>query len=732
MADRFQEALTLHRSGRLDEAAQIYGEILRENPWHADSYNLLGVIWHQKGDSARAVELIRRAIQMVPNQPQYFVNLATALRALGRHGEAIDAARIALDRRPRLCEAQLALALSLEATGQWEEAEAVLVQATADHPFDSRGPQALGHLYRTLGRHAASEAAFREALFRNANDGAAHLGLGTLYLLRGQPGEAESHLRQAVELLPDVPSAWMNYGTCLIRLGRDAEAVTAFEKGLERAPNDREMAVNLGQAYLGCGQLHKAENCFQQVLKFHPEFSAAIVGLGDVRRQAEKYDEAISLYEQARRLDATVEVDVGLSEALWEKGDVDRAIAVMQAAVDRQPERADHRVFLGGLLAAAGDLERAAGACEEALRLQPGHAGAIVQLARIRRQHLSPEHAALLTQAQQQNLPLSLRIAVRFALAGLADSRNDFAEAAGYLSEANALALAANQARGRTYDPQVWRDYIDRVIRVFDEGYFKRTRSFGVASDRPVFIIGLPRSGTTLVEQILASHPQVYGAGERRYAHQSLQRVADACNSLAERLDFLDRLTPELVRDAASWHLEQLDGLDDGQARRIVDKMPENYVLLGWIVTMFPEARIIHCRRDVRDVALSCWMTNFTHVRWANDVQHIAHRIDCYQHIMRHWERVLPGRWYDVAYEKLVADPEGESRKLVETLGLQWDARCLRFYESQRYVKTASVAQVRQPIYTRSVGRWRQYRDHLTSLWSALEGSPTGERPEIK
>jgi tetratricopeptide (TPR) repeat protein len=723
MTDRFQEALTLHRAGRLDEASRIYGEILQENPWHADSYNLLGVIWHQKGHSERAVELIRRAIQLTPNQPQYFVNLASALRALGRHGEAIDAARIALDRRPRLLEAQQALALSLQATGQKEEAEAILLQMSADHPFDSRGPQALGNLYREVGRISEAIAAYQEALARNSNDAAAHLGLGTMLLLHEQPFAAEPHLRKATELAPSVPATWMNYGSCLIRQGRDAEAAVAFEKGLQVAPNDVQMAVNLGQAYLGCGRLVDAENCFQQVLKFQPEFPAALVGLADVRRTADRHDEAIPIYERVAAIDPVGEAPVGLALSLWEIGEVDQAISVLQTAIEKQPQRADRHVILAGLLAAAGDLERAANACHESLRLRSNNSAALIQLAYIQKQKLPDDLQRTLRQALDQPLPPSQKIGAHFALASLADAKDQINEAAEHLAKGNALVLEMNQARGLGYDPSAWDDYVDQTIRVFDANYFQRTRGFGSENERPVFIIGLPRSGTTLVEQILACHPHVHGAGERRFAHQALQRVARNFRSEAERLDFLDQLTAEQVADAACWHLSQLEQLDGGKAQRVVDKMPENYVLLGWIVTMFPKARIIHCRRDVRDVALSCWMTNFAHLRWTNAFEHIARRIRSYQRLTAHWQNVLPGCWYDLDYEKLVADQEGESRKLVRALGLEWNPICLKFHESRRYVKTASVAQVRQPIYTRSVGRWRLYEKALSPLWSALTGN---------
>jgi hypothetical protein len=173
------------------------------------------------------------------------------------------------------------------------------------------------------------------------------------------------------------------------------------------------------------------------------------------------------------------------------------------------------------------------------------------------------------------------------------------------------------------------------------------------------------------------------------------------------------------IREAANWHLARLAELNP-MADRVVDKMPDNYQLLGWIVTLFPHARIIHTRRDLRDVALSCWMTNFSQIRWANDLNHLAERIQNYQRLMAYWREILPGRFLEIDYEELVADLKGVSRRLIEWIELDWDPACLNFHRTERLVRTASVTQVREPIYTRSVGRWRHYESALKPLFERL------------
>ena len=190
--------------------------------------------------------------------------------------------------------------------------------------------------------------------------------------------------------------------------------------------------------------------------------------------------------------------------------------------------------------------------------------------------------------------------------------------------------------------PEAYREYVDRILATFVPEQFARTAGMGSDSDRPVFVVGMPRSGTTLTEQILASHPKVHGAGERRFAALGFQLLPSAMGKNASPLDCFAEVGREALTAIANWHLGQIDKLAPAGKTRVVDKMPENFLSLGWIATLFPKARIIHCRRDLRDVALSCWMTNFRTIRWASDQEHIALRFHDYHRVMEHWRRVLP------------------------------------------------------------------------------------------
>jgi hypothetical protein len=237
-----------------------------------------------------------------------------------------------------------------------------------------------------------------------------------------------------------------------------------------------------------------------------------------------------------------------------------------------------------------------------------------------------------------------------------------------------------------------------------------------------VFVVGLPRCGTTLVEQILASHSQVFGAGEIALASDTWAALGGQGADVVEGLGRLDRRT---ARRLASRHLEGLRALDLA-AHRIVDKTLDNYLSLGLLASLFPRAKLIHCRRDPRDVAVSCWMTHFREIRWASDQQHIASRFHEHQRMMEHWREVLPVPLLEVDYEETVADLEGVARRLVAWCGLAWEPACLEFHRAKRPVRTASAVEVRQAIFRTSVGRWKHYQQALAWLFARLEGSDAG------
>jgi hypothetical protein len=294
-------------------------------------------------------------------------------------------------------------------------------------------------------------------------------------------------------------------------------------------------------------------------------------------------------------------------------------------------------------------------------------------------------------------------------------------EAAQCWNEANALAASQMPTDYRRYDPVRHERFVGGLIETFSAELFARLAEGGARTARPVFVVGLPRSGTTLIEQLLASHSQVHGAGELRVVRRLFERLPRQLHRAAPPLACVSELDSSQTVELAAAYLRRLEEIDDARSARIVDKMPDNYLYLGFLALLFPQATFIHCRRDVRDVAVSCWSTDFRSIRWASDPQFIAARFAQHRRLMDHWRSVLPVPLYEIDYEEVVADSRTAGQRLFDWCGLPWEEQCLEFYRTKRPVRTASVRQVRQPIYSSSVGRWQRYRQTLGGLLASLE-----------
>jgi tetratricopeptide (TPR) repeat protein len=711
-------ALEYHQAGRLEEARRIYTELLRDDEDSADALHLLGVLTHQQGQHDRAVEMIGRAIALNPAAAAYHANRAEVYRALGRLKHAEDDCRTALRIQPDYPEAANGLGLILLARGQLGEAAAQFRLALRLRPGYAVACNNLGNALRRQGDQAGAVAHFRRALELDPQLAEAHSNLGQMRLERKEPDQALPHCREAVRLRPHLSEAHNNLGNVLRELGRLEEARSSYAEALRLNPELAMVHNNMGQALQEEGRIDEAIAWYGRALELEPETARYHGNLASALEAQERHDEAVARYEIALRLDpGHAESCNGLGWVRHEQGRYDEALAHYRRALRLDPSLAAAHCNLGTIQGELSDFDGAERSFREALRHDPRMAGAYAQLATMRRSGLpEADVGAMRSLLADPHLAGSRRSALHFGLAQVLDARGCFEEAADHLREANALALAEWRRRGQGYDPVGHARFVDGLIAACTPGFFDRVRGWGLESERPIFIFGLPRSGTTLTEQILAGHSQVFGAGELRVGCDDLEAISDGRSDPAEALA---RLDPDRTRGVARRHLDRLDELNVS-APRVADKMPDNYLNLGLLATLFPRARFIHCRRDLRDVAVSCWMTHFRQIRWAGDPEHIAGRFREYERLMTHWRRTLPVPMLEVAYEETVADLEGIARRLVDWCGLPWEPRCLEFHRGQRPVRTASVCQVRQPIYTRSIGRWRHYEHALAGLFAQL------------
>ena len=717
-----EQALQLHRQGHLEQAILLYRQIHEARPRNAEVLHLLGLASYQLGQASQAVVWLSQAIALQPRVASYHCNLAEALRVCGDLPRAWEAGQAALALEPNYPEARNNLGVIAFFRKEWREALVQFREAVRLRPGDARYLTHLGDAQRESGRLQEAAATYRRALALDANLPAAHANLGPLLLMIGEAEAAEEHCRRAVAIQPDWALAHMNLGRCLRELGRLDEAMDALEEAHRLEPQSAMLCLNIGEIWQEVNEVSQAVGWYERALAFDPHFLPARCDLAGATAEHEP-EAAVDLYRSilAEQADC-VEAQVGLGNALWEMGDAGGAVACLRAALDQRPEAAGIHTQLGHILASMGNLEESIACHRAALSHNRQCAPALNHLATTLRGAMPEEDVGAMEKLLAKSwLPGNRRGALHAGLAHVYDGRKDPGRAADHAARANALQKAHWAERGRGYDPGDHRRQVEAYIAHFSTDFFQRVQGWGLPTRRPVFVVGMPRSGTTLTEQILASHPRIHGAGERPFAMQGFRRLPHLVDQPdLDPVECLNRLTRDTVRILARRHLQQLESLDHKDSNYIVDKMPDNYAMLGWLATLFPQGKFIHVRRDLRDVALSCWMTNFAQLTWSCDLIWLAERINDYLLLTDHWRQVLPVRVLEVNYEDMVADQEGETRKIMDFLELEWHPACMDFHKTERLVRTASISQVRQPIYQSSVARWKPYETALEACFSRL------------
>jgi tetratricopeptide (TPR) repeat protein len=608
--------------------------------------------------------------------------------------------------------------------------------------------------HQRRGRILDAENLYRQILAREPEqvDALHHLGLASHEL--GRSEEAIEYLRQAVRLSPDFAEAHNSLGVVLTKARKLEDAAQSYRRALALRPDLAHVQNNLGLVLTQQGKLEEAEQCYRQALlrdlrnhRIHNSLGYALKQQGNLAAAMSSYHEALrhcpnyalahsnlgtALLEQGKLQDAAVRfetalaIDPRLAEAHnglglvhQEQGRPARALACFRRALDVRPGFIEALVNIGRLHEEQGNLEQASAAFDEALQLNPDHVPARAQQAGRLRGRLPETDRTILEDALAGPfLAEADRAVVHYALAAVFDAQGSYSQAARHSRLANALRLALSQRRHDAGSSDAHSAFIDRVIATFTSELMESINGHGLDTEVPVFIVGLPRSGTSLTEQILACHPRVFGAGELTVAHDTFVSIPEVTKLKRPPLDCVRDLDRNGVQALARSHLDRLLALGSYRAR-IVDKMFNNYLYLGFLAALFPRSHFIHCRRDLRDTALSCWMTDFTRIRWASDPGQIAMHFHDYERLMEHW-RALPVKWLDVSYEETVNDLEGTARRLIDWCGLEWEPACLEFHKTERPVQTASATQVRQILYATSVGRWQNYAAVLPELFRDL------------
>jgi len=719
-------------------AARKAAELL---PSDAEAHHNFGLALLNARRPEDAIVCFRRSLALSPGYVPAQIALGSTLQSLGRIAEAVECYRGLLRSNPGFAEVHSNLGNALLALGKLAEAEASYRQALAIKPGLLEAHINLAHLLRRQLRLEEAADCYRRVLQLNPRIVESHVGLAHTLVDMGRLNEALSSYHHALELNPRLADVHNSLGDALRRNGQPQAAVESCLRALQIKPGLAAAHSNLGNALLGLGRAEEAEASYRRALAIEPDRAEVHSNLAklllDVGRTEESIASARRAVELAPGLGAAHE---NLANALLNVN-MERAVRHYRAALESSPQDAEVHNRLGIALRLLGRTDEGEASTRKALELKPGYAPALAALAEVRADRGEFEAAeelfkqALAAQSDLSDAWVGLSRLRKFTTADadwlaqaerlLESSSPREAAALGYAigkyydeiddpDRAFASYRRANETarrHARAYDRQAVEQQVDALIAAYGQPIVAVTGA--TQTRRPVLIVGMPRSGTSLTEQILASHPAVFGAGELSYWH-----------SVSAALRRTPGVDDAAIREAGAGYERLLLELSSA-AVRVADKMPTNFLELGLIHRAVPGARIVHMQRDPIDTCLSIYFQDFrSTLAYANDLDDLAHFYRQYQRLMNHWRQVLPEDvLLEVPYESLTEDAEVWTRRMLEFIDLPWDQRCLEFHQTRRSVVTASKWQVRQKINRSSVARWRRYADHIAPLL------PLSQRP---
>jgi len=563
------------------------------------------------------------------------------------------------------------------------------------------------------GRLPESGAAYTQLCTRFPHDPETWSMLGVIKGRLGATREAERHLRHALELDPHYAPAWSNLGTLMQHNGRLDDAAACFRRALSINPADAIAGNNLGTVLREQGKLAEAMECYRTAIRLKPRYAQAHNNLGTALHEQCRTRDAIESYRKALKAEPRfAQAHYNLGVSLQSDGTHQQALYHYEKALEIAPDLVDAVAAIARMHEKEGRFDDARKQLEPYLDARPPASIAVAYAILSRHTQDQQRAATLLEEAlPQASLSPIQRQEMEFMLGDLYDDLGEYDRAFHHYQTANSL-------RPGRFDATAYQAQIEAIAQEVDHQLVARLGSVADAGDRPIFIVGMPRSGTSLIEQILASHPDVHGAGELPHLGALVHELQQQAHTPYPHV--LADMSPDGARDIGRKYLKLLDGISK-TARFVTDKMPHNFLFLGLISAALPGAKVIHCIRNPMDTCLSIYFHNFnSNHPYSNDLQDLGRYYQGYMALMEHWREVLGTRLFEVKYEDLIANQQQQTEELLAFCDLGWNDACLDFHKNRRIVNTPSYGQVRKPIYHSSVERWRNYEAHITPLKNAL------------
>ena len=650
--------------------------------------------------------------------PKALFDEAIELISAGNPAAAETICRKAVQRNPKDVNMLGLLGAVLIKRRCFAEAEQVLKQAIAGAPTFAKPHEDLGHVLLELGRYDEAVKILKKAVRLDPKLELAHFNLGKALASVGKGEEADTAFEASFELSPERKT--LALAARHHKEGRIDEAEQLYRQVLKSNPNNVDALRMLAMVAATAKRYDDAERLLRRAMTIAPDFLTAVVDLGRILKEQDRFEEAIDCFKRAIGINPNNPHTHYLLASTYSPAALNyKAVEEYKRTLELSPDHPGALLGLGNALKTIGRQTAAIKAYQDCIRVKPDNGEIYWSLANLKTYRFSDEQVEEMEARVNHGAALADQSEVNFlfALGKACDDRQDYEKAWHYYERGNNKQRMLVQ-----YDPVQTETINDSIIEVFDKALFAEKSGLGHADRAPIFILGLPRSGSTLIEQILASHSQVEGTSELPY----LGRVAMSLNR--NRADGINY--PEAVRELDAEHFIQLgeDYINYAQLHRtemtpfFIDKMPNNFPTTGFLNLILPGAKIIDARRHPLDACVGNFRQHYAKGQaFTYDLTDIGEYYLEYQRMMDHWQEVLPGKILTVQYEEVVTDFENQVRRILDYCGLPWEDACIRFYETPRPVRTASSEQVRQPIYTGAVNFWRNYESHLGELIEILE-----------
>lgn len=678
--------ISLYNSGNLAEAQKTANELIKNNPNNAILPNILGACYFALGNINEAINSYRNAINISPNYVEAHSNLGVAFLALNDLENAIYYLKNAIRLNNEHADSYSNLGLVYIQKNEIKLAEQNFLKAIDLQPEHAQAHKNLGDLKLTLKAYEEAISSFNAAIKYQLRQWEVYNNLGISLMSLGRASEAAKVFQESLKINPKSAETQNNLGTALAKLSKPQSAVECFREALSINPTYAQAYTNLGKTFLGMAQYDEAEECFLQALQVQPNHVAAYFALGNLFRKQNKVKDAIISYEKA---------------------------------IEIRPNYLEAYNNLGNLLVSIGKFNDARTSYEAALKIKPDYALAHRHLSNVKKYNANDSQIEILQKLiLNPNTNKKDRIALSYALAKAFDDSGKYEDAFSYYK-------LANRENNELVEFNILEEKKEfsniKNISIKNKFISLTQQNSRPISQIPIFIIGMPRSGTTLVEQILASHSKVFGAGELPFMNK-------LCNSVFQELNYRKSLSEnknvslEKLISIRNKYTQYLDDLNANEVF-ITDKLPINFKWIELILNSIPEAKIIHVKRDPKATCWSIYKTFFSKGgnKFSYDMDHIIAFYKMYKELMELWDTYFGDKIYTIKYENIVNDQANQTRHLLTYCDLNWEDRCLEFYETERTVETASQTQVRRKIYDEGINSWKNYKPYIQELISGLD-----------